>query len=404
MKKYLVVICDGMSDLPIAGLGGKTPLEYAETPNMDYIASHGVSGLARTVPEGMSPGSDTANLSIFGYNPRKYYTGRAPLEALNMGITLNDNDAAFRCNIVKIKNSTMMDFTADHIDTAFSDTIISEFKKINNNKDIEFYTGVSYRNLMVWRNYPYRDIVRSTPPHDITGKDSSLYKQSGSGSEIILELQKISAELIAGNKTIRDTFGKLHGDPTQFWIWGGGRRPAIESYRIRFNMKGNTISAVDLVNGIGRAAGLAPITVEGATGYIDTNYNGKAVAAIRALEESDIVFLHIESPDESGHEGSLEHKLRSIHDIDGIVLKHIRENITRFDDWTLLVMPDHPTPLSIRTHTSDPVPFAVLSNKNFSLKGNYKKAAGYSEKAAQATGLIVEDASTLIDAMIKGEI
>lgn len=404
-RKIAILIGDGMADLKLESLGGKTPLEYAHTPAMDFAAQHGICGLARTVPEGLHPGSDTANLSIFGYNPKTCYTGRAPLEALNMGIELGDNDAAFRCNFVNIEDGIMKDFSAGHIESAFSAIIIDELKKNISVPGIEFYPGVSYRNIVVWRNYPYKDIVGTNPPHDIHGEKISGYLPSGDGSELVRSLMEQSARIISESDAIKEAMLKYKGKPVSAWIWGGGRRPAIESLEKRFGLRGYTISAVDLINGIGRAAGLQPISVPGATGYLDTNYEGKADALLDALERCNYVYLHVESPDESGHEGNVEKKLRAISDFDSRVVKRVLDGIKKFDDYAVLIMPDHPTPVSLRTHTADPVPFCVygkaFTRENFS---GIKKAESYSESSAEATGLFVNEAHRLVEIILNGKI
>lgn len=404
-KKIAILIGDGMADLQVESLGCKTLLEYADIPNMDFAAQHGICGLARTVPDGLLPGSDTANLSIFGYNPRTCYTGRAPLEALNMGIELGENDAAFRCNFVNIEDDVMKDFSAGHIESAFSAIIIEELKKNISIPGIEFYPGVSYRNIVVWRNYPYDEIVATNPPHDIHGKKISGYLPSGKGSGMILELMKMSEKIISESKAVKEAFLKHKGTPVSAWIWGGGRRPAIETLKKRFGLYGYTISAVDLINGIGRAAGLEPITVPGATGYIDTNYEGKADALLAAMEKCNYVYLHVESPDESGHEGSIEKKLKSIADFDSRVVKRVLEGMRKFDDYAVLIMPDHPTPVSIRTHTADPVPFCIFG-KGFTPERfpGVKKAESYSESSALSTGLFVNDAHRLVEIILSGKL
>ncbi|MGL4369605.1 MAG: cofactor-independent phosphoglycerate mutase, partial [Spirochaetota bacterium] len=365
-KKYIVLLGDGMADEPLSELGNRTPLEAAETPNMDRLASQGITGLARTVPQGLSPGSDTANLSIFGYNPKKFYTGRAPLEALNMGIELGDNDAAFRCNIVFTENGIMSDFTSHHIDTRLSDIVINEMKSSCRIDGIEFYTGVSYRNIVVWRDFPYPAMPDTTPPHDITGRLTEGYLPMGKGADILREIMTRSKEIISESQAVSDARRLYDGKPESVWLWGGGRRPQIEPLTEKYGLHGCTISAVDLIHGIGRAAGLAPRPVEGATGYIDTNYEGKAAAALEALSSGDnFVFLHVESPDESGHEGNIEHKIRSIEDFDAKVVGPVLDGLSRFSDYTVLLMPDHPTPIRLKTHSSDPVPFIIYRSTGF---------------------------------------
>lgn len=403
-RKYIVLLGDGMADLPLEELGGKTILEHCKTPNMDFMAENGVTGLTKTVPDGMSPGSDTANLSIFGYDPGVYFSGRAPLEAINLGIELGPDDTAFRCNIVNAHDGVMHDFTSDHIDSRLSEIIINELSKNLKHKDIEFYPGVSYRNIMVWRNYPYKDITAATPPHDIQDEKTGGYLPSGSGSEVIRDLMSLSKNIIAGSPAVKEGMKKYQGQPESIWLWGGGRRPAMNTLMERFGLHGHTISAVDLIHGIGKAAGLTPLFVEGVTGYIDTNYKGKADALLNSLSDSNFIFLHVESPDESGHEGSIEHKIKSIEDFDSLVVGPVLEGMKKFDDYTILLMPDHPTPIKIRTHTSDPVPFCIYSSDQFIEEKKKYSATSFCEKDAAATGLLVEHAHNIIEIMIKGSL
>jgi 2,3-bisphosphoglycerate-independent phosphoglycerate mutase len=405
-RKFIIIIGDGMADEPIEQLGGKTPLEYAHTPNLDFLASKGIFGLVRTVPLGMTPGSDTANLSIFGYNPRKAYTGRAPLEALNMGIDLKGKDAAFRCNIVSLSEGIMLDFTADHIDSNLSKIVINEIVSKYHREGIEFYPGVSYRNIMIWRNYPHDAITTTVPPHDISGKGFEDYLPKGCGSDILNEIMRLSQEIIRESSSVAEGVSRYHGNPVSLWLWGGGLRPSIgQSVASFYGLKGCTISAVDLIHGIGRAVGLTPCQVEGVTGYLDTNYSGKADAAIEVLSGNDnFVFVHVEAPDEAGHEGNIDHKLKAIEDFDALVVGPIIRGTDRFDDCTILCMPDHPTPISIRTHSADPVPFAVYNRNGFITSHEIKSARCFSEREARETGLFVDDASTLLGSMVKGSI
>ncbi|MDA3900675.1 MAG: cofactor-independent phosphoglycerate mutase [Spirochaetes bacterium] len=395
-SKYLVIIGDGMADLPIDELDGKTILEAAAIPHCDSIAAY-VTGLTQTVPEGMPPGSDTANLSIFGYNPRDYYTGRAPLEALNQGITLGPDDMAFRMNLVSIRDNSMSNFTADHIESEYASLIVDRLNS-KGFKDIEFYAGVSYRNLMVWRNYPFKMAPVTIPPHDIQGKIVDTYRPLDSGAdrlaEISEEARKIIAEVSSQNPSYK-------GNPTDIWIWGAGRKPALKTFAEKFSLTGKTVSAVDLIHGIGRAAGLSPVSVDGATGYLDTNYEGKTAAALASLQNHDFVFLHIEAPDETGHEGSLEKKMRAVEDFDKKVVGPMLKSLAQFENYTVLVMPDHPTPISVRTHTPDPVPFAFYSTDPiFEDLHNSYSSKSFSEKSAKKSGLFVADASHLLDILI----
>ncbi len=402
-RKIIVLLGDGMADLPIDSLGGRTPLQYASTPNMDRVASEGITGMAKTVPDGMQPGSDTANLSVFGYNPEKFYTGRAPLEALNMGIELGPNDAAFRCNLVNLSGDVMADFSSDHIDSDFTRIIIDELRANIKIDGIEFYPGVSYRNIVIWRNFPFSEITSTTPPHDITDREIQPYLPEGGGADVLRELMALSSRIISESAAVKEAEGKYRGNPTSIWLWGGGRKPAVTTLEQRFGLNGYTISAVDLIHGIGRAAGLSPYPVNGATGYIDTNYSGKSNALKSALKKGNFVYLHVEAPDESGHEGSLEHKLRAIEDFDSKIVGPVLETVSSYDKYSLLIMPDHPTPVSIRTHTSDPVPFCMQRTGGWtdgSLAG--KTAPRFNEVDSSTTGLFIDQAHRLLEIMING--
>lgn len=394
-RKIAILVGDGMADYPIDNLGGKTPLQYAKTEHMDYLAKNGICGMARTVPDGMPPGSDVANLSLFGYDPATCYTGRAPLEALNMGINLEPGDVAFRCNMVTIEQDIMKDFAAEHIDSAFSKIVIDELSAAIQQYGIEFYAGVSYRNIMVVRKFQ-GELPVTTPPHDIQGKKIHEYIPKGTNSELLNEIMQKAAMAIAHSKKIADAKQKFKGNPTGIWLWGGGYKPTIEPLSQRFGLHGYTIGAVDLIHGIGRAAGLTPIHVEGATGYIDTNYSGKAQALIDAMKSANFVFLHVEAPDESGHEGNLEHKLKAIEDFDAKIVGPVVNMLNRYGDFTVLIMPDHPTPLSLRTHSSDPVPFSIYA-PTMSYRFNCK---GFNEVGAAKTGIFVERAYELLGMIV----
>lgn len=404
-RKYVILLGDGMADLPIDELGGKTVLEAARTPNMDLMARNGICGMTQTVPPGMNPGSDTANLSVFGYDPQKYYSGRAPLEAINMDIVLGPGDVAFRCNLVNASGDVMNDFTSGHIDSRLTETVINEIARNIKVPGIEFYAGVSYRNIMVWRNFPFDNLPETTPPHDIQESGIVKYLPSGDGSDMLRLIMAESKSVIADSPAVKEGMKKFKGSPESVWLWGCGRRPAMETLQDRFGISGYTISAVDLIHGIGKAAGLKSLSVPGVTGYLDTNYEGKAAALLEAIGSCDYVFLHVESPDESGHEGNLEHKLKAIEDFDARVVGPVIEGMKKFSDYVILLMPDHPTPLKVRTHTGDPVPFCIMSSGNiFSAEREKYSAASYSEKAAASTGLHIEKAHTLIEIMIRGKI
>jgi len=394
-----------MADLPMDELGGKTVLEAARTPNMDLMAQNGIVGMTHTVPPGMSPGSDTANLSVFGYDPQKYYSGRAPLEAINMDIELDSGDVAFRCNIVNASGDVMNDFTSDHIDSRLTEIVIGEIARNIKVPGIEFYPGVSYRNIMVWRNFPYDNLPETTPPHDIQGSGIVKYLPSGEGSDMLRLLMAESRSVIADSQSIKEAMKKFKGSPESIWLWGCGRRPALDTLQNRFGITGYTISAVDLIHGIGKAVGLKPLDVPGATGYLDTDYKGKASALLDAIGSCDYIFLHVESPDESGHEGNLEHKVQAIEDFDAKVVGPVLEGMKKYDDYVILLMPDHPTPLKVRTHTSDPVPFCILTGGNLFHEERKKyNAPAYNEREAAGTGLHIDRAHTLIEIMIRGKL
>ncbi len=354
--KCLVVIGDGMADHPLEELGGRTPLEVADTPNLDHVAEQGACGLARTVPEGMHPGSDIANLSILGYEPRKVYTGRAPLEALSLGIELGAR-VAFRCNLVTVEDGVLTDFTAGHISTAEAGKLIealnSEFAG-----EGRFYTGLGYRHVFVC---DYGEEVKTTPPHDIVGERIAQHLPS-SASESgrrLRELMLRSAEVLAAHEVNRRRAEAGLREASMIWLWGQGKKPALEPFRAMTGMRGAVISAVDLIKGIGVAAGMEVLSVPGATGYYDTNYEGKAEHALEALERVDYCYVHVEAPDEAGHEGDAELKVRCIEEFDRRLLGRLLDGC---DEGTALaVLPDHPTPVRVKTHTAEPVPFAVLS-------------------------------------------
>lgn len=403
-RKIIILIGDGMADLPIDELGGKTPLEYADTPNMDALCREGICGLAATVPPGMSPGSDTANLSIFGYNPAEWYPGRAPLEAVNMDIPLSEKDAVFRCNIITAPDGIMKDFSGGHIESEFSKIVIDELNAAIDIPDIEFHAGVSYRHILVWRNYPYENITGSTPPHDIHGLKTADYLPSGDGSDILRNIMAVSKEIIKNSDIIQKNISRFKGEPESVWLWGGGRKPSIAPLKKMYGLDGYTISAVDLIHGIGKAAGLKSAHVPGATGYLDTDYNGKVQALFSSLESSDFVYLHVEAPDESGHEGNLKNKLTAIEDFDKKVVGPVVEGLYRYSEYSLLVMPDHPTPLATRTHSSDPVPFCMTRTGGFTGAPDSSKVDSYCETSAESAALLISKGHRLIELMITGNI
>ncbi len=365
--KYLVLLCDGMSDERQPSLGDKTIIEYAQTPNMDRLAKEGECGLVHTTPEGFPPGSDICNLSVFGYDPRKYYTGRSPLEAASMGIALGPNDMAFRCNLVSLAGSlesegfadgtVMEDFSAHHIDNNSAGVAIERLKKLFAGSGIEFYQGLSYRHLVVVRDMDLS--AGTTPPHDISGQKIAEYLPKGRDGDFVYGIMRKAGQVFDGET----------GKANSIWLWGQGKRPAMPLFKDLYGVDGAVIAAVDLIKGIGLCAGMDLIKVPGATGFIDTNFEGKASYAIEALKNRDYVFIHVEAPDEAGHMGSIEHKVTAVERIDSIMLPVITEGLKQFGDHRILLMPDHPTPVRIKTHSATPVP-AILYGTGIKPDGN----------------------------------
>lgn len=386
--KFIILLGDGMSDVAYSQLDNKSPLEYAATPNMDFMAQHGQVGLAHTVPSGLPPGSDVANLSVFGYDPRTCYTGRSPLEAVSMGVALSPDDVAFRMNLVTLKPQGsaiyMQDFSAGHISTAEARELVEALQKEIGSPEIEFYAGVGYRHLMVWRGG--KDGMHSTPPHDISGKAIRDSLPCGDGADMLNNIMN-HAQMVLHNHPV-NTQRKEQGKPAanSVWLWGHGKTPKVETYKEKFGLSGAVISAVDLIKGIGICAGLDIINVDGATGYIDTNYLGKGEAALAALENHDFVYVHVEAPDEASHGGNMQHKLQAIEDFDRLVVGTVLNGIKKYPDFAILCMPDHPTPVKLMTHTSDPVPFVIYRSGT----GEGNGAASYSEFQAKGTGLVLE--------------
>jgi len=354
--KCAVLIGDGMADYPRGDLDGKTPLEAAITPNMDWIAAHGRGGLARTIPDAMPPGSDVANMEIMGYDTTERFTGRAVFEALSMGHYLGGDDVAFRANLVTLENGIMRDYSAGHISTQESEELMLLLDEKLGTDAIRFYPGVSYRNLMVWAGGT--DAMTATPPHDIIGREYGRWLPKGDGADVIIDLMQRSADVLAEALVNRKRIASGKLPATSVWLWGQGRSLSIQTIEEKFGLKGGVISAVDLVKGIGVAAGLTPVFVPGATGYVDTNYLGKAETALATLETKDFVYVHVEAPDEASHAGDLEMKIKAIEDFDRDIVGTVLSCVRKRDDYAVLVTPDHRTPLLKRTHTREPVPFA----------------------------------------------
>ncbi len=398
VMKYAVLIGDGMADYPIEKLGGRTILQAARTPAMDSIAARGRTGLAQTVPDGFPPGSDVANMSIIGYDPAAYYSGRAPLEAASMGVALEADDVAFRCNLITVENGMIKDYSAGHISSDEAEILIETLDFELKTEKVRFYPGISYRHLIVARDNLGAE-TECTPPHDITGERKDSYLPGGKNGEffsglieasmVVLELHPVNLKRVQAGKNPANSI----------WVWGQGYAPKFKSFQELYGKKGAIISAVDLLKGIGIYAGLDVIEVPGATGYLDTNYEGKASAAIEALETRDLVFVHVEAPDEAGHEGSMDKKLQAVEDFDSRIVAPILKHAEASDEpFTILVLPDHPTPVSIKTHTRDPIPFAVYITDNADPDG----VETFDEESVKKGSMGLVKASDLIGMLVKG--
>jgi 2,3-bisphosphoglycerate-independent phosphoglycerate mutase len=399
--KYIVLLGDGMADYPIPELGGKTPLEVANKPNMDFLAKHGLMGTVKTVPDGFPPGSDVANLSVFGYDPKKYYTGRSPLEAVSMGVQMKDTDIAIRCNLVTLseeenyEDKSMLDYSSGEISTKESCELMQTIAESLNSEAFSFYSGISYRHCLVWNKG--KSSVNFTPPHDISGRKISSFLPSGDDGDVFLSLMKRSEDILKNHPVNLNRISNGLNPATSIWLWGEGTKPFLTPFAEKYEINGSVISAVDLVHGIGILAGLKTVHVQGATGNIHTNFKGKAEAALNELENgSDFVYLHIEAPDECGHQGLMDKKIQSIEKIDSQVLALLLKGLEKWD-YSLLLLPDHPTPLSIKTHSRDPVPFVIY--RNFSKHTN--PGLYYFEKDASSTGLHIDRGHTLMDMFLK---
>ncbi len=405
--KYIVILGDGMADYPIPELDNKTPLQYAKKPNMDMLASLGVVGLAKTIPDNLPPGSDVANLAVMGYDPTKYYTGRSPLEALSMGIELEMDDVAFRCNLVTLSddenyyNKTMIDYSSDEISTEESSELINEINRHFKTSEISFYPGISYRHCMVWKKAPEGFIL--TPPHDISGKPIGQFLPKGKHSTILTEMMVESCNILKDHYINLNRVKNGLNPANSIWLWGDGKKPSIPLFSQKYNVTGSVIAAVDLIKGLGVCAGLKVVNVKGATGNINTNYKGKAEAALEELKHgSDFVYIHIEAPDECGHRHEIFNKVKSIELIDEEIVGRLINGLNIFNDYKILVLPDHATPLSLRTHTSDPVPFIMFDStcKN-PICRDPNVGKSYDEISAKNTGIYINEGYRLMDHFLK---
>ena len=379
--KYVVVLPDGVSDLPLKELGGKTPLEVATHPNMDWIAREGIAGWARTIPEGFAPGSDVGCMSVFGYDPRRYHTGRAPLEAAAQGIQLRAGQVAFRCNTLTVEGGTMVDYSAGHITTEESAKLIADVRAALGRNGVQFYPGVSYRHLTIVTGEEFGKTV-CTPPHDILDQPIDRYLPSGPGAEVLRRLMQESVGLLQEHPVNRQRVRQGKRPANMLWFWGQGTAAAFPPFREMYGLKAACISAVDIVRGIGRLAGMEILQVPGITGYFDTNYVGKAQHALNALENGcDFVLVHVESTDEAGHMGDAKKKIQAIEDVDRLVVGTLLEGLQkRGEPFAVLVTPDHPTSVEKRTHLAEPVPFAI-----YSTDGPKDEVSAYTESAVNAS-------------------
>lgn len=392
--KYVIVLGDGMADEPIESLGNQTPLEAAVTPVMDELASKSEIGLVHTIPEGMKPGSDTANLSVMGYNPKQYYTGRSPLEALSIGVPMKDTDVALRCNIVTLseeepyEEKRILDHSSGEISTEEAAILLEAVKKELEKEGYRFYVGTSYRHCLIWEQ---GQVVELTPPHDVLGQ---VIGQHLPADAVLRGMQKKSYEILADHPVNRERKAKGLNPANSLWFWGAGTKPILTSFEEKNHKKGVMISAVDLLKGIAVGAGMDNICVEGANGGLDTNYEGKARAAVDALVNGgyDFAYIHVEAPDEMGHQGSIEKKIKAIENLDGRVIRLVKEGLDASgEEYRLLVLPDHPTPIRVRTHTSDPVPYVLYDSRRLQ-EHTWK----YNEKEAKASGNYIAEGHTLM--------
>ncbi len=391
-----------MADEPVKQLGDKTPLQVADKENIDSLARIGEVGLVKTIPDGLAPGSDTANLSVLGYDPQKYYTGRSPLEALSIGADMESNDVSFRCNLVTLsedgsyEDKTIIDHSSDEITTEEADELIKYLEKYLGNDTIKFYTGTSYRHAIIW--HKGSTDVNLTPPHDILEKNIKKYLPKGTNSDKIKQMMVLSNELLKNHPINIRRKEKGLRPANSIWIWGEGTKPTLKSFSDKYNKKGAMISAVDLLKGIAIAAEMENIEVEGVTGNINTNFEGKAKAAIDALKSGqDFVYVHMEAPDECGHRGEIDNKVKSIELIDSKVVKYIKEELDKLEeDYKIMILPDHPTPLAIRTHTNKAVPYLIYDSSR-KIESNVK----YDEESCKTTGNVFMKGHELMDYFLK---
>ena len=394
MTKYAIIIPDGAADEPIEQFGNKTVLEAAEIPNMDKISIEGRQGIVRTIPDGFEPGSDVAQMSLLGYDPVKYYSGRAPIEAAARNIELSVSDWVFRCNLVTIADGKMADHSAGNISTEEAGKLINELNDDLGNERVKFYSGVSYRHLVVFKGLDFD--VQTYPPHDHIDTPAEKILPRGKGSELLIDLMARSQQLFANHdiNKVRKDLGE--NQVSSIWLWGQGKKTVMSSFQKQFGIKGASITAVDLVRGLSKLIGFDLIEVPGATGFVDTNYQGKASAAIKALDKYDIVFIHVEAPDEAGHSGNYEMKKKAVEQIDKHIVGPVYEALRKYKSWRILVAPDHPTPVQSRAHSAEPVPFAMAGTD---VSGILHKK--FSEANAVNSGFRIENGYELMEYFLR---
>ncbi|MCX7927915.1 MAG: cofactor-independent phosphoglycerate mutase [Candidatus Omnitrophica bacterium] len=398
--KYIVLIPDGMADYPVVELQGRTPLEVAQKPNMDYCAKFGILGKVKTIPPNMTPASDVANMSILGYDPQIYYSGRGPLEAANMGIELENDDVAFRCNLITAVDDRLVDYSAGHISTKEAQNIIKWLDQKLGNKEIRFYAGISYRHLVLFRNGSKKklDALKCVAPHDIVNQSINKNLPRGENADLVINLMQESRKILAEHEINQVRIDLGENPANMIWLWGQGKKPNLPLFKEKFGITGSVISAVDLIKGMGKLVGLEVISVPGATGYYDTNYAGKAEAALNSLSNHDFVFVHVEAPDEAGHNGDIREKITAIERFDQFIVGACLERYKQKGNLRMLILPDHPTPLSLRTHTADPVPFCIFGE---GITGKGFKT--FSEKEAEKSTLFLERGYQLMEHFIKND-
>jgi 2,3-bisphosphoglycerate-independent phosphoglycerate mutase len=396
--KYIVLVPDGLADEPLKELGGKTPMEAARTPHMDYLAQNGFSALTQTIPDGMPPGSDIGNLALMGYDPKKNFSGRASLEAANLGIKLKDDEVVFRCNLVTVKDGIMVDYSAGHISSNEAKNLIEDLERAMDLPDVRFYPGKSYRHLMVLKTINVSDMLelKTTPPHDIMDKPINSYLPVGLQGDRLFKIMDKSKQILGTHRVNKIREGSGKNPANMIWLWGQGSRPNLLLFKDRYGLSGAVISAVDLVNGIGRLVGLDVIDVPGANGYYDTNYKGKAQYALDSLKRHDFVYVHVEATDEAGHNGDWKAKVTCCEHFDKEIVGPIFKFFKKSEGVRILICPDHPTPVAKRTHDCTPVPF-VMWGEGIEAHG----VKNYSEKAAASEGLKFKSGEEMFQFFLK---